>query len=101
MKAVFVLIGAALLLASCGLMPTDAAQQEGPDGKPAYHVICAGLFNSMDTCVKTAEEKCPGGYRTLEGGPEAKAAADAAAEHGIKSYLSLPPVDRSMTFACK
>jgi len=48
----------------------------------------------MDTCVRRAQELCPKGYVTLEGGPQKSATNE-------KKSWDLPETKREMTIECQ
>jgi len=48
----------------------------------------------MDTCMRKAQELCPKGYTTLEGGPGKVAARE-------KKSWDLPETNRQMTIECQ
>ena len=56
-----------LLLASCGTMDPqiDPNKFTGPNGRPAYGMVCNGIGQSLEACYKRAGELCPNGYEVL------------------------------------
>lgn len=56
------------LLAGCGTMDPEvnANKFTGPNGRPAYAMMCNGIGQSIARCYQTADSVCPAGYDVLE-----------------------------------
>jgi len=92
-----VVLSAAMLLAGCGgseVLGAGVKHWKGPKGAETYQLTCSGVLVSMDTCVRRAQELCPKGYVTLEGGPQKSATNE-------KKSWDLPETKREMTIECQ
>lgn len=58
----------ASVLAGCGALDlaADANKFTGPNGRPAYAMVCSGIGQSMQRCRQAADDLCRSGYDVLE-----------------------------------
>lgn len=52
-----------VLLTGCA--PIQPNQFSGPNGRPAYSMLCSGMGRTLDQCYQKAGELCPTGYTVV------------------------------------